>query len=211
MQTPLWIVLPLSALLGCAGRLDNTVRERAAADFACDASSIELQETREGGFNTRYYRATGCDRSGEYVAECNLIACVSRSAAEQAELEARQQAALAEQEAAAAERRAAAAEREAASAPASSSTAPSGPVFVSMQLTNLCPQKVLLFRGRNPESSGGRHDSIGGNSIINVSGNEGDSIWIVDERRNGMSSFTYNRNVKNLFITKSCTGFSTSR
>lgn len=176
-------------------------------DLVCAADSLAIEKTGEGGFNSGRYRATGCDRSGEYVAECNLFACVSRTPDELAAQEA-------ERQAAAEARREEMARREAAaeqSGGGGGAPASSGPVRVSTRLTNLCSQTVRLFHGKKPGYSSGRTDSIGGNGIVNVSGNEGDTLWIVDERGDGMSSFSHNRNIKEIFITKSCTGFSTSR
>ncbi|MFY0540901.1 hypothetical protein [Nannocystis pusilla] len=46
---------------------------------------------------------------------------------------------------------------------------------------------------------------------MSVQGNEGDTLWIVDDKGEGVSNFTYSKSVSQVFITKSCAGFSTSR
>lgn len=194
-------------VVACAGRLDSSVRQRAAADFSCPADSLTIERTEDRGFNAGLYTARGCERSDQYSASCSLFGCRSHTQAEIAAREAEEQA-----------RREALAERRAAEAAARNDAAASGPAsgpapkqFVSFSLHNLCKQKVLLFHGRHPRNSSGRTDQSSANSIMSIQGNEGDTLWIVDANNNGISSFTYSASVKELFITESCSGFSTSR
>jgi len=195
-------------VVACAGRLDSSVRQRAAADFSCPADSLTIEKVEDRGFNAGLYSARGCDRNDQYSASCSLFGCRSHTPAEIAAQEAEEQA-----------RREGLAERRAAEAASANNSganngAGSGPApkqFVSTRLHNLCKQKVLLFHGRHPRNSGGRSDQMSANSIMSVQGNEGDSLWIVDESGNGVSSFTYTSAVKELFITESCSGFSTVR
>ncbi|MEZ4449646.1 MAG: hypothetical protein R3B09_09210 [Nannocystaceae bacterium] len=208
----IWMCLPLVVLSACAGRLDKTVRNRASLEFSCPSESLSVKQTEARSFSSGVFNASGCERTNEYLASCSLLMCTSEPTS-----------AIAAREAAKARREDPAnAWMLPAEPPPGGSTgpssgpsqqpasAPAGRAFVTTRLTNLCPQKVLLFHGRDPRSSG-RSDSIGANTTMNVSGSEGDAIWIVDERRNGVSSFTYSAGVRELFISKSCTGFTTRR
>ncbi|MCY1008178.1 hypothetical protein OV079_21985 [Nannocystis pusilla] len=208
MKIPPWMFLALLCLSACAGRLDQSVRTRAAADLSCSADSLKIDRVEDRGFNEGLYRAQGCERSQDYSAKCTLFGCRSHTpeeiAAREAEEEARYQAYRQQQ-----------AERQAAGGASSGSGSSSGgaptSTFVSTRLHNECPRKVLLFHGRHPRHSGGRTDSIGSNTTMSVQGNEGDTLWIVDDKGEGVSNFTYSKSVSQVFITKSCSGFSTSR
>ncbi|WAS96912.1 hypothetical protein [Nannocystis punicea] len=195
--------LSLLSLSACAGRLDPSVRQRAATDLSCSAESLKVEEVEDRGFNEGLYRAKGCERSQQYSARYTLFGCRSHTpeeiAAREAEEQARAEAYRRHQ-----------AERQAAGG-GSSGGGGSATKFTSTRVTNLCPDKGLLFHGRQPGHSGGRTDSISGNATFNVSGNEGDSLWIVDDKGEGVSSFTYSKSVDQIFITKSRFGFSTSR
>ncbi|WP_434417557.1 hypothetical protein [Nannocystis pusilla] len=184
------------------------MRTRAAADLSCSADSLKIDKVEDRGFNEGLYRAHGRERSQDYSARCTLFGCRSHTpeeiAAREAEEEARYQAYRQQQ----AERQAAGG---ASSGGGNSSSGDAGSRFVSTRLHNECPNKVLLFHGRHPRHSGGRTDSIGPNTIMSVQGNEGDTLWIVDDRGEGVSNFTYSKSVSQVFITKSCAGFSTRR
>lgn len=196
--------------------MDRTVRRQAQYDLSCPKESLAVEQVKERNFASSIYRADGCERREEYLVRCGVIGCVTEKTAEIAAREAARERANAGWPAGFGEPSpppppASASASASASAGGGPEPAPAGRAFVSMRMTNLCPQKVLLFHGRDPRSSGGRSDSIGANGSMNVSGSEGDTIWIVDERRTGLSSFTYSPSVREIFITQSCTGFSTRR
>lgn len=188
--------------------MDRTVRRQAAYDLSCPKESLAVAQVEERNFASSIYRADGCERREEYLVRCAVLACMAEKTAAIRAREAQREAASAGWPASYADPGPAAAP---ASAGPSPGPAPAGGAYVTMRLTNLCPQKVLLFRGRDPRSSGGRSDSIGANTTMNFSGSEGDALWIVDERRTGLSSFSYSPSVRELYIDKSCTSFSTRR
>lgn len=229
-----WFLLSLLCISGCAGRLDKAVRKRAASDFACPSDKLAVQEVEARAWNSGTYQVQGCERSETFYSVCSLLYCTTRTTGERAHLLAAQDA---EREAALADRGApsgddaysdAGAQPDRgggygappprssdpparSAAPPSRPAAPPSPKFVSMRLQNLCDKKVKLFHGRDPKYGSGRTDSIGANTIFNVSGKEGDMLWIVDDRNNGMSSFSLSSGVRELYINKMCTGFTTSR
>jgi hypothetical protein len=88
-----------------------------------------------------------------------------------------------------------------------SSSAPSGPKRASFTLHNACSKTVKLFYGETPEYGGGRTSSIGGNSRQSESMNEGEAIWILDDRGNGVSSFSASASVRSLEIASNCVSF----
>lgn len=201
-----WLSLVLVLLPGCAGRMERTVRRRAAYDLSCPKESLAVEAVKERNFAVSVYGAKGCERREEYLVRCAVLSCTTEKTSEIAAREALREAQSSGWPESYADPGPATPPPSAGPAPA-----PAGRAYVSMRLTNLCPQKVLLFHGRDPRNSSGRSDSIGANTTMNVSGSEGDSLWIVDERRSGLSSFSYSAGVRELFINKSCSGFSTSR
>lgn len=202
-------VLPLCA---CAGMLDKSVRKRAAADLSCGPDTLKIDRVEDRGFNEGLYRAQGCERSQQYSSRCTLFGCRTHSLEEVAAHEAEEQARADAYRQQQAERQAAGdAGNDGGSNGSSSSSGDAASRFVSTRLHNECPRKVLLFHGSKPKYGSGRSDSIGSNTTMSVQGNEGDTLWIVDEKGEGVSNFTYSKSISQVFITKSCMGFSTSR
>ena len=76
----------------------------------------------------------------------------------------------------------------------------------SLSLKNNCKKTVKLFLGNKPKFGSGTSTSISANTISSYSGREGDLIWIVDERDNGLSSLSP-RGSQRIQITEGCSGF----
>lgn len=76
----------------------------------------------------------------------------------------------------------------------------------SLSLKNNCKKTVKLFLGNKPKFGSGTSTSISANTITSYSGREGDLIWIVDERDNGLSSLSP-RGSQRMQITEGCSGF----
>jgi hypothetical protein len=85
--------------------------------------------------------------------------------------------------------------------------APSGPRPVSVTIHSRCKRTVRIFQGKKPKWGSGRYGRHSANSISSYSGREGDMIWIVDDRNNGLGATTLTAGVRNLVILPSCTGF----
>ena len=77
----------------------------------------------------------------------------------------------------------------------------------SLSLKNNCRQKVLLFVGDKPKFGSGTKTSIGANTIRSFSGNAPETIWIIDDASQGLSSFTTSPGSQRMQILPSCTGF----
>jgi hypothetical protein len=92
---------------------------------------------------------------------------------------------------------------------ASSSSSSSGPDRYSFSLKNECRQTVKLFlnSGGNPRFSGGETRTLSANSIQSFSGFGPKTFWIVDDRGEGVSSFTAGGSTRNMRVTSSCSGF----
>lgn len=190
-----WVLLLV--LAGCAGRLENRVRREAAEDFSCSESDITVKRVSPGTGTYGTYSAAGCGASSNYVAACRLF-CGAQSEQQMAEQDA--------SDAAASEARAQRESGGGGKPPASSTN------FASTRLTNLCGEKVLLWRGDKPNGSG-RSDSLGANTTISVQGSNGDKVWIVDSSsdRQGLGSFTLEPGLKEMYVDKSCRSFTTRR
>ncbi len=63
---------------------------------------------------------------------------------------------------------------------------------------------MKLFYGETPKCGSGRSSSIGGNSQQSESMNEGETIWIVDDSGNGVSSFSASASVRSVEIASNC-------
>lgn len=84
---------------------------------------------------------------------------------------------------------------------------PSGPVIVSVRIRNSCPNTVKLFFGDKPGFGSGRSTSISANQSFSEQMREGAMLWIVDDRGNGISSYSASPNRNSIEISSSCTGF----
>ena len=87
------------------------------------------------------------------------------------------------------------------------SSASSAPQNYSLTLKNNCSESVDLFVGDKPKFGSGTYSSIGSNTIRSFSGFAPETIWIVDDSRNGVSSYTAQAGSQRVEILDSCTGF----
>ncbi|MRG96236.1 hypothetical protein [Polyangium spumosum] len=78
----------------------------------------------------------------------------------------------------------------------------------SLRLHNSCSRTVKLFFGDNPKFGSGTRTSLGSNTTSSYSGGAPKTVWIVDDRDQGISSFVASGS-QSMQITSSCSGFST--
>ncbi|MDI1450979.1 hypothetical protein [Polyangium sp. 6x1] len=78
----------------------------------------------------------------------------------------------------------------------------------SLRLHNSCSRTVKLFFGDNPKFGSGTRTSLGSNTTSSYSGGGPKTVWIVDDRDQGISSFVASGS-QSMQITSSCSGFST--
>lgn len=77
----------------------------------------------------------------------------------------------------------------------------------SLRIHNSCSKTVVLFFGDKPKFGSGRTEHLGANNTTSYSGSAPQTVWIIDERENGLSSFVASGS-QSMQITSSCTGFS---
>jgi hypothetical protein len=210
--TPLAVLLLASTSLlpACAGRLETTVRKRAAGDFQCTPEQVQVEATNAGTMSGNYM-ARGCGQESEYYARCGLVGICSASQP-------------------GADVYASSGGSDpgygggygggGSSAPPPSFDSPSSggsepapsqpaaPSVVRISLRNTCSQTVKLFFGDKPKFGSGTYTTIGSNTITSYSMKPGDMLWIVDDSQNGISSVTASPGTNTVEITQSCTGFS---
>ncbi|HEY0136228.1 MAG TPA: hypothetical protein VGB85_19220 [Nannocystis sp.] len=71
MRTALIFAVTLTALTGCAGKLDKVTRTQAAADFKCAEDQLNVARDEVYG----KYHVSGCDQKGVYSAQCLMGKC----------------------------------------------------------------------------------------------------------------------------------------
>ncbi len=80
--------------------------------------------------------------------------------------------------------------------------------YFSLTLHNSCPDTVDLFIGDGtPPFGSGTYTNIGSNTTQSESGTLPETIWIVDESRNPISSFSPSAGSSSVQILESCSGF----
>lgn len=206
--TPLVLLLASTALLpACAGRLDTTVRKRAAGDFQCAPEQIEV-ETVSAGAMGGSYKARGCGQESEYYARCGLIGICSASKPGDEPSYASTDSGSSYGGGGGGGGSAPPPSYDA-SNQAPTSSPPAGPTIVSITLRNTCPQTVDLFFGETPKFGSGTYSNMSSNSSTSKSMQPGEMIWIVDKSQNGISSVTIDASTKTVEITGDCSGFST--
>jgi hypothetical protein len=206
---PFLILLASTSLLpACAGRLDSTVRKRAAGDFQCAPEQVEVEATRAGAMSGEYM-ARGCGQESQYYARCGLIGICSASqpGAEPAYASSGSDPSYGGGDGGG-------------SAPPPSFDSPSsggsdpapsqpaGPTIVSITLRNTCGQTVDLFFGDKPKFGSGTYSNMSSNSSTSKSMQPGEMIWIVDKSQNGLSSVTIAAGMGTVEITGDCTSIS---
>ena len=83
-----WLSLVLVLLPGCAGRMERTVRRRAAYDLSCPKESLAVEAVKERNFAVSVYGAKGCERREEYLVRCAVLSCTTEKTSEIAAREA---------------------------------------------------------------------------------------------------------------------------
>ena len=66
---------------------------------------------------------------------------------------------------------------------------------------------MRLFFGNKPKFGSGRKERPGTNTTTSYSGGAPQTVWIIDESENGLSSFVASGS-QSVQLTSSCTGFS---
>lgn len=92
-------------------------------------------------------------------------------------------------------------------APASS-PAPSGPTTVSVTIRSACSKTVSVFYGDKPKFSSGTTSSISSNSVQSKTFQDGDLMWVLDDRGEGAGSITITSSTRNIEIGSGCTSIS---
>lgn len=207
---PLVFLLASTSLLpACAGRLETTVRKRAAGDFQCAPEQVEV-ETASAGAMSGSYMARGCGQESEYYARCGLIGICSASQPGAQPT----YASTGSDPSYGGGGGGGSAPPPSFDSPSSSgsdpaASQPTGPTIVSITLRNTCSQTVNLFFGDKPKFGSGTYTNMSSNSSTSKSMQPGEMIWIVDESQNGISSATIAAGMSTVEITGDCGGFST--
>ncbi len=199
-----WLIATTCLLMvGCAGRLETKVRERAQQDFDCPAEQVTVEREAVGAMSGRYAVA-GCDRQETYVGRCNLFGmCVA-----QLPSEIPQPAPTTARADSAPPATAAPTSNAPASSQPSQTAQPAQPSVVSVTLRNPCPNTVKIFFGDKPKFGSGTYSSLSSNSRTSKSMRPGDMIWIVDDSQNGVASASISATTKTVEVNNSCTGLS---
>lgn len=174
------------------------------ANFGSATDDSRIHELGSGGYALHIYE--------QPISEADLVARIERRKA-MFEQQAREQQTFRERQAEERERR----DREEAERrqPAESdakgrASASGGPAQVSVTLINRCSRSVKVFFGKIPKFGSGTQSTLGGNSRQNHSFREGETMWLLDDAGNGVSSVTASPGMREIEVTSACTG-TTSR
>jgi hypothetical protein len=207
---PFLILLASTSLRpACAGRLETTVRKRAAGDFQCAPEQVQVQTTNAGAMSGSYV-ASGCGQESEYSARCGLIGICSASKPGD---EAMYASSGGSDPGYGGGDGGGSAPPPSFDSPSSGGSdpapsQPAGPTIVSITLRNTCGQTVDLFFGDKPKFGSGTYSNMSSNSSTSKSMQAGDMIWIVDKSQNGLSSVTIEGGMNTVEITGDCTSIS---
>lgn len=181
--------LVLLLLMGCGGgSYEETVRAKAANEFACPARDVTLK-AGSGGGQIREYDASGCGKSKTYDVNCGLLMCTAWEHED-------------------APPRGVLVGSQPPPGPAAEQ-APAAPQTVSITLHNTCPRTVKMFEGKDPKFSSGTQTNISSNEIRSFTFRPGDMLWIIDDSGNGVSALTAGQGMSRMKIVPSCSGFVT--
>lgn len=86
--------------------------------------------------------------------------------------------------------------------------APSGPTTVSVTIRSACSKTVSVFYGDKPKFSSGTTSSISSNSVQSKTFQDGDLMWVLDDRGEGAGSVTISSSTRNIEIGAGCTSIS---
>lgn len=209
--TPLLLLLASTSLLpACAGRLETTVRKRAAGDFQCTPAEVQVETTNYSGMSGTYV-ASGCGQESEYISRCGLIGICTASQPGPPPTYASNDGYGGGGDPYGGG--GGSAPPPSFDSPSSGSSdpgpsQPAAPSVVSITLRNTCSQTVKLFFGDKPKFGSGTYSSLSSNTSTSYSKQPGDMIWIVDDSQNGISSVTIEGGMRTVEITSDCSGFS---
>ena len=96
----------------------------------------------------------------------------------------------------------------AAPAGAEPAKAPSGPATVSVTIRSACSKTVSVFYGDKPKFSSGTTSSISSNSVQSKTFQDGDLMWVLDDRGEPAGSVTITSSTRNIEIGAGCTSIS---
>lgn len=184
-----WPKALLVLLMGCgSGSYEETVRAKAANEFACPAQDVTLK-AGSGTGQIRAYDAEGCGKSKTYDVNCGLLMCTAWE---------HEEAPPGGTMASGAQPR-----------PVAAAEAPAAPQTVSIRMHNTCPRTVKMFEGKDPKFGSGTQTNISSNEIRNFTFRPGDMLWIIDDSGNGVSALTAGQGMSRMKILPSCSGFVT--
>jgi hypothetical protein len=186
MRKALSIALLTLLSTGCAGTYEDTVRAKAANEFACPAPQISLKQASPDT-QIRTFAVEGCGKTETYDVNCGLLVCTAWKHEDAPQ--------------------GGAVTNPAQGAPPASPE-PSAPAMVSITMHNTCAQTVKMFLGKDPKFSSGTQTNMSSNEIRNFSMKVGDMLWIIDDSGNGMSNLTAGQGMTRMKILPSCSGFS---
>lgn len=86
--------------------------------------------------------------------------------------------------------------------------APSGPATVSVTIRSACSKTVSVFYGDKPKFSSGTTSSISSNSVQSKTFQDGDLMWVLDDRGEPAGSVTITSATRNIEIGSGCTSIS---
>ncbi|HEY5937642.1 MAG TPA: hypothetical protein VIU61_23505 [Kofleriaceae bacterium] len=86
--------------------------------------------------------------------------------------------------------------------------APSGPATVSVTIRSACSKTVSVFYGDKPKFSSGTTSSISSNSVQSKTFQDGDLMWVLDDRGEGAGSVTISSSTRNIEIGAGCNSIS---
>jgi hypothetical protein len=88
--------------------------------------------------------------------------------------------------------------------------APAASQTVSVTIRSSCGKTVSVFYGDKPKFGSGTTSSISSNSVQSKTFQVGDMMWVLDDSGNGAGSVTISSGTRNIEITSSCSGMSSS-
>jgi len=200
-----WLVI-LAASTGCAGKLEEVVREQAAKDLHCPAADVEVLDQRSDNY-VRDYSVSGCGQTAHYQAACSMVdSCVAYrpdklgkdAAASEALTAGIDAVPVGEsvEEVAVAEDGTVTVTKTGPPAPAPETKTPlavaeavegstAAEPLVTLTLRNTCTETVTLWFGPTPGAGEGRMMTLGSTNMATVRVKQGEQMWLLDRAQTG--------------------------
>jgi hypothetical protein len=83
------------------------------------------------------------------------------------------------------------------------------PQVLSVTIRSRCRQSVRVFYGQKPKFGSGTTGRVSANSVESHSFKPGESMWLVDDADNGVTSTSVSERTREIEILPNCTGFVT--